>query len=280
MDFRRTLTRSWADWPGREGVLGPTIAPVRSWSSGCVGLQRQRGRRGFQYQAVNGTKYGKLERYLPTKEMVEVDAPVGITISQQGEIVVGQCGEVNKPKDSLLSFYSAKTGKMLKNQETGLYDITGLAYSPKTGLLYATDFAWMAPAEGGLFGSTPRRGVKADQDRQPRQADRTGLRSRRHALRHGRRPEEGRRECPQARQAGEDRSGAVVCGAGNLACHTILGPRLLPGTELPSSSASSVPRAEAGASRSASQAGSLETRAWSAAKPAPRRMPRRHLRAA
>ena len=39
----------------------------------------------------------------------------------------------------------------LMNHETGLYDITALAYSPKTGLLYATDFAWMAPAEGGLF---------------------------------------------------------------------------------------------------------------------------------
>ena len=100
---------------------------------------------------IDGTKYVKLERYLPTKEMVEVDAPVGITINKQGDIVVGQFGENNKPKDSLLSFYSAKTGKLLKNNETGLYDITGLAYSPKSGLLYATDFAWMKPDEGGLF---------------------------------------------------------------------------------------------------------------------------------
>jgi DNA-binding beta-propeller fold protein YncE len=100
---------------------------------------------------IAGTKFGKLERYLPTKEMVEVDAPVGITISPRGEIVVGQFGENNKPKDSLLTFYSAKTGKMILNLETGLHDITALAYSPKTGYLYATDFAWMAPGEGGLF---------------------------------------------------------------------------------------------------------------------------------
>src|SRR5262245_61857728 len=100
---------------------------------------------------INGTKFGKLERWLPTKEMVQVDAPVGIAISRQGDVVVGQFGEVNLPKDSLLSFYSAKTGKLLMNNKTELYDITGLAYSPKTGLLYATDFAWMAPAEGGLF---------------------------------------------------------------------------------------------------------------------------------
>jgi DNA-binding beta-propeller fold protein YncE len=100
---------------------------------------------------LNGAKFGKLERWLPTKEAVEVDAPVGITINKQGDIVVGQFGEVNKPQDSLLTFYSAKTGKMLSNFETKLYDITGIAYSPKTNLLYATDFAWMKPDEGGLY---------------------------------------------------------------------------------------------------------------------------------
>src|SRR4051812_35027852 len=100
---------------------------------------------------LNGTKFGKLERWLPTKEAVEVDAPVAITTNKQGDLVVGQFGEVNKPHDSLLTFYSAKTGKRLMNLETNLYDITGLAYSPKTGLLYATDFAWMKPDEGGLF---------------------------------------------------------------------------------------------------------------------------------
>jgi DNA-binding beta-propeller fold protein YncE len=100
---------------------------------------------------ISGTKLGKLERWLPTKEMVEVDAPVGITINKEGDIVVGQFGENNKPNDSLLSFYNAKTGKLVLNLETKLYDITGLAYSPKTGLLYATDFAWMKTDEGGLF---------------------------------------------------------------------------------------------------------------------------------
>lgn len=111
---------------------------------------------------LNGTKLGKLERWLPTKEMVEVDAPVGITISKQGDIVVGQCGEVNKPEDSLLSFYNAKTGKLLMNLETKLYDITGLAYSPTTGLLYATDFAWMKPDAGGLYRlDASQNGVKA-----------------------------------------------------------------------------------------------------------------------
>jgi DNA-binding beta-propeller fold protein YncE len=99
---------------------------------------------------LNGTKFGKLERWLPTKEAVEVDAPVGIAIDKSGNIVVGQMGEINKPQDSLLSFYSAKTKKLLSNFETKLYDISGVAYSP-SGKLYVTDFAWMKPEEGGLF---------------------------------------------------------------------------------------------------------------------------------
>jgi DNA-binding beta-propeller fold protein YncE len=100
---------------------------------------------------IKGTEFGKLERYIATKEQVEVDAPVGITISPRGEIVIGQMGEINKPHDSLLTFYSAKTGQKILNLETGLYDIAGVAYSPKTGLLYAVDFAWMKTDEGGLF---------------------------------------------------------------------------------------------------------------------------------
>lgn len=100
---------------------------------------------------IEGTKFGKLERWLATKEAVEVDAPVGITLSPRGEIVIGQMGEVNKPNDSLLTFYNASNGKMLLNLETNLHDITALGYHPKTGLLYALDFAWMEPDAGGLY---------------------------------------------------------------------------------------------------------------------------------
>lgn len=115
---------------------------------------------------ISGTKFGELTRFIATKEAVEVDAPVGITMSAEGDLVVGQMGEVNKPKDSLLTFYSAKTGKKLLNLETGLYDITGLAYSPKTKQLYAIDFAWMSPQEGGLYrldksNADGKQGVKA-----------------------------------------------------------------------------------------------------------------------
>ncbi len=95
-------------------------------------------------------KPGPLTPTIATKEATEVDAPIAITVSpDKSSLVVGQGGEVNQPGDSLLTFYDAE-GKLTKKFTTGLHDITGLAYSP-TGKLYATDFAWAADKEGGLF---------------------------------------------------------------------------------------------------------------------------------
>jgi len=94
---------------------------------------------------------GELKRGIATKEAVNVDAPVALTVDKSGNLVVGQMGEINVAGDSLLSIYDPKTGKLLHNYETGLNDITGLAYSPTTGKLYATDFAWMKTTDGGLF---------------------------------------------------------------------------------------------------------------------------------
>jgi DNA-binding beta-propeller fold protein YncE len=90
------------------------------------------------------------KRFLATKEATEVDAPVAVTMSPRGELVIGQMGEISIPGDGLLTFYNANNGKMLLNLETGLSDITALAYSPK-GQLYATDFMWTNTKEGGLF---------------------------------------------------------------------------------------------------------------------------------
>jgi DNA-binding beta-propeller fold protein YncE len=98
-------------------------------------------------------KPGELTGAIATKEATQVDAPVAITVTPDGSsLVVGQMGEVNVPGDSLLTFYD-KEGKLTKNLKTTLNDITGLAYSPKTGKLYATDFAWAEEIKGngGLF---------------------------------------------------------------------------------------------------------------------------------
>ena len=99
---------------------------------------------------ITADKLSNFERFLATKQAVEVDAPVAVTISPRGELVVGQMGEISVAGDGLLTFYNAKNGKLLLNLKTGLSDITALAYSPK-GQLYATDFNWLNPGEGGLY---------------------------------------------------------------------------------------------------------------------------------
>ncbi len=105
---------------------------------------------------INGTKVEKFERFLPTKEKTEVDAPVGITMHDRGYVVVGQLGEITVPGDALLTFYDDK-GEMLMNLETGLSDITAVAYSTQPRgksnkkQLYVLDFSWHDTSQGGLF---------------------------------------------------------------------------------------------------------------------------------
>lgn len=99
---------------------------------------------------IKDGKPGPLTPAIATKEQTEVDAPIAITVTpDKSALVIGQGGEVNVPGDSLLTFYSAD-GKLTKKYATGLHDICGLAYSP-SGKLYAVDFAWVDPSQGGLF---------------------------------------------------------------------------------------------------------------------------------
>jgi hypothetical protein len=100
---------------------------------------------------LEGNKTKSFERFIATKEATEVDAPVGIAIEPTaGHLAVGQMGEITVPGDSLLTFYSAKDGRMLSKYETGLSDIDALAYSADNQL-YALDFSWHDTTQGGLF---------------------------------------------------------------------------------------------------------------------------------
>ncbi|MCH2130965.1 MAG: hypothetical protein MK179_17630 [Pirellulaceae bacterium] len=101
---------------------------------------------------IDGTQFGALERFIATKEATDppTDAPVGITISPRGEVVIGQMGEITVENDAKLNFYNAQNGSVILDRDTGLHDITALAYSPK-GHLYALDFAWLDTSQGGLF---------------------------------------------------------------------------------------------------------------------------------
>ena len=91
---------------------------------------------------IKDGKPGDLTPTIDTKVQTGTDAPAPITVSPDGKIVIGQMGEMNVPGDSLLTIYDAKSGKLEKKYKTGLSDIVGIAYNPKTKKLYATDFGW------------------------------------------------------------------------------------------------------------------------------------------
>jgi hypothetical protein len=95
----------------------------------------------------------KIDLAIATKEYTEdVDAPVGITLSPDKKLMIGQMGEVTgKGKDSMLLAYDPENNKPLWKAQTELYDISALAYHPKSKKLYALDYAWEAPKEGGIF---------------------------------------------------------------------------------------------------------------------------------
>lgn len=108
--------------------------------------------RGWILKAdLTGTKAGNLKTFIASKNVTGADAPAGITLSKRGELVVTQIGELNERRDSLLTYYNSKTGKNLLTLPTDRFDLVGVAYHPKSGLLYAVDFAWHEHSEGGLY---------------------------------------------------------------------------------------------------------------------------------
>ncbi len=96
------------------------------------------------------SQISNLTRLIATKEATGVDAPVAATISPQGYLAIGQMGEIKNLKDSLLTFYSL-SGTKLGVYSTGLNDISGLAYGPRHSRLFALDFNWANPKQGGLY---------------------------------------------------------------------------------------------------------------------------------
>ena len=98
----------------------------------------------------SGNTLSDYKRFIETKVATNVDAPVGIAVSPEGFLVVGQMGEITEGTDSLLTFYDETSGEMKGNFKTGLSDISAVAYSPQKRL-YVLDFAWHDTTKGGLF---------------------------------------------------------------------------------------------------------------------------------
>jgi len=100
---------------------------------------------------INDGKLGELKRFLGGKDSPEVASPLAVAIGPNGELVVGQSGERTVASDSRLTFYNPNSGKLLLNLQTGLHDLSSLAYHPANKQLYALDIASLKPEDGGLF---------------------------------------------------------------------------------------------------------------------------------
>jgi len=98
-------------------------------------------------------KLGELKPLIQTKTVTETALPSAITFTPDGkELIVGQMGDTDsETTDSILAFYDPTNGSLKRKLKAGLRDLTGLAYSPKTKTLYATDLSLKSPFSGGLF---------------------------------------------------------------------------------------------------------------------------------
>jgi hypothetical protein len=85
-------------------------------------------------------KLSNFKRSFALKEETKTNAPVAITLSPDGYLAIGQMGNIRGSGDSLLTFCDPEDGKILASFETGLDNLTGLAYGPKRGRLFATEF--------------------------------------------------------------------------------------------------------------------------------------------
>ena len=102
---------------------------------------------------LKANKLADLQPFIATKPLLGTTGPTAVTVNpkeQSHYLVVSQMSGFKKDRDSLLTFYSPKSGKVALNQETGLYDIAGLAYSP-SDQLYAVDVVRADATLGGIY---------------------------------------------------------------------------------------------------------------------------------
>ncbi|MEM9657448.1 MAG: hypothetical protein AAF961_03720, partial [Planctomycetota bacterium] len=102
---------------------------------------------------ISGNKLSDLRTFIPTRDATGATGPVGVVVNPKpdyGYLVVSHMGGTSGDRDSQLTFFSPRTGKLALSLALGLFDVVALAYSP-SGDLYAADFAWGDPSTGGVY---------------------------------------------------------------------------------------------------------------------------------
>ncbi|WP_428306290.1 hypothetical protein [Lacipirellula sp.] len=150
---------------------------------------------------LKANKLRDLQPFIATKQLVGTTGPTGAVVNPKPNanyLVISQMSDFETDRDSLITFYSPRTGKVALNQQTGLYDIAGLAYSP-TDNLYAVDVVRADAKLGGVY-----RLEAAEKD--------------------------GQQTCRAVKIAGAERPTALAFGPDGAMYVTAIGPRQAPGT--------------------------------------------------
>jgi hypothetical protein len=103
--------------------------------------------------SMSGNKLADLQPFIATRRVTGAGSPSAATVNPKSRshyLLIGQMGEKGSDRDSIIGFYGPATGTPALILNTGLYDVTGLAYSP-SGDLYALDFAHANPEAGGVY---------------------------------------------------------------------------------------------------------------------------------
>lgn len=101
--------------------------------------------------ALKGTKFSDLEPVIDVAGKTSGAEATALALSPRGEVVLGLRGGDGDSSAAKLAFFSAKTHESLLKLDCGLAAIAALAYSPKTGLLYALGNAADSPDKVDLF---------------------------------------------------------------------------------------------------------------------------------
>ncbi|MBX3422517.1 MAG: hypothetical protein KF752_13265 [Pirellulaceae bacterium] len=98
----------------------------------------------------NGDELSEFDRFADATNALGVGNSGGATVSPHGYLVLGQMFQLGTEKDSLIAFFDTATKEALLKLDSGLMDISAVAYSARRQM-YVLDAAWSQPDAGGLY---------------------------------------------------------------------------------------------------------------------------------
>jgi len=127
------------------GVAKTESALFSTWAGASEGWILKSG--------IEANRLAYLQPLVTPEQSASLGVPTGLAINPSPRppfLVVAYRGNFETPRDSTLAFYRSADASLVMSLETGLHDISALAYSP-TGQLYAADFAKNEEQSGGIY---------------------------------------------------------------------------------------------------------------------------------